>query len=190
MPMLREYEKGNRVTSVAVQSLGIGTIEHPSFTHATVIWDDGTWSKERYQDLIFVGYTRNEPLPIPTENGANAIPLAGSNEGLKDGSRKLDETPDFEKSNPKYNPDMPGGSSYQYGSASLNPDIFSAPLVPNETWMPSDGNAHSNFGSTLQDKNKGLNLPTTKIRQEELDKELQRVITKRLLSGRITEGSL
>ncbi len=49
---------------------------------------------------------------------------------------------------------------------------------------------HSNFGSTLQDKNKGLNLPTTKIRQEELDKELQRVITKRLLSGRITEGSL
>jgi len=189
--MLREYEKGNRVTSVAIQSLGIGTIEHPSFTHATVVWDDGTWSKERYQDLIFVGHSRNEPLPIPTENGANPLPLVGSNEGLNDHSRKFDETPDFEKDNLKYNPDMPGGSSYQYGSANLNPDVFSAPLVAYETWNPEDGNSHSNFGSTLQNsKISGRDLPVAKIRQEELDKELQRVITKRLLSGRITEGSL
>lgn len=189
--MLREYEKGNRVTSVAIQSLGIGTIVHPSFTHATVVWDDGTWSKERYQDLIFVGQNQQSPLPIITENGSDPLPLVGSNEGLTDHSRKFDESPDYEKGNPKYNPDMPGGSSYQYGSANLNPEVFASPLVPYETWNPEDGTSHSNFGSTLQNsKISGRDIPLPKIRQEELDKELQRVITNRLLSGRITEGSI
>jgi len=183
--MLREYQTGNRVTSVAIQNLGIGTIVHPSFTHATVVWDDGTWSKERYQDLIFVGQSRDEPLPIPDleSNGADAAPLTGSNEGLLDEPNRFDESPDYEKDNPQYNPEMPGGSSYQYGSANLNPEIFSAPLVPTETWSPQSSLLSSQ-------KVSGLGIPVAKIRQEELDKELGRVITNRLLSGRITEGSL
>jgi hypothetical protein len=177
--MLREYQTGNRVVSVAISDLGVGTIAHPSFTHATVVWDDGTWSKERYQDLIFVGVSRDTPLPTGP-NGSSPETLVGSNEGLRDSPTRLDEKPDNEKFLPRLNPDLPGSSSYQYGSASLNPEIFAAPtpkvlmaapLVSREQWPPE----------SIQP-----NPPLGKIRQELLDDELNRVVRNRLLTGRLT----
>ena len=90
--MLREWHPGQRVTSIAVQSLGVGTILVPSISHVIVEWDDGSWSKERYQDIIYVGESKLEPLPIPTKGG-NPIPRRGSNDSTLDGSRKLDFDP-------------------------------------------------------------------------------------------------
>ena len=76
--MLRDYQPGNRITSIAVQDLGLGTIIVPSLTNVIVEWDDGTWSKERYQDIIFIGQSKDEPLPIPGEGGFKKK-LVGSN---------------------------------------------------------------------------------------------------------------
>ena len=39
-------------------------------------------SKERYQDLIYVGESKLEPLPIPTKGG-NPILCRGSNTTLR-----------------------------------------------------------------------------------------------------------
>lgn len=85
--MLREWHPGQRVTSIAVQSLGVGTILVPSISHVIVEWDDGSWSKERYQDIIYVGESKLEPLPIPTKGG-NPIPRRGSNDSTLDGANK------------------------------------------------------------------------------------------------------
>ena len=81
--MLRDYQPGNRITSIAVQDLGLGTIIVPSLTNVIVEWDDGTWSKERYQDIIFIGQSKDEPLPIPGKGGFKKK-LVGSNDKQKD----------------------------------------------------------------------------------------------------------
>lgn len=180
--MLREYQTGNRVVSVAISDLGVGTIVHPSFTHATVVWDDGTWSKERYQDLIFVGVSRDSPLPT-SPNGSSPETLVGSNEGLKDSSTRFDEKPDNEKFLPNLNPDLPGSSSYQYGSANLNPEVFAAPLVPKEKWKLGKVST-GDFGAAVDTAIPSP--PLGKIKQELLDQELNRVVRNRLLSGRLT----
>jgi hypothetical protein len=180
--MLREYQAGNRVVSVAISSLGVGTIVHPSFTHATVVWDDGTWSKERYQDLIFAGVSRDSPLPTGP-NGSSPETLVGSNEGLRDSPNRFDETPDNEKSLPSLNPDLPGSSSYQYGSSNLNPEVFAAPLVPREKWQLGTIST-GDFGGAVDTAIP--NPPLGKIRHELLDQELNRVVRNRLLSGRLT----
>jgi len=184
--MLREFETGQQVVSVAISSLGVGTILHPSFTHATVVWPDGTWSKERYQDLVYVGESAQEPLPLPNNDlvsiaGSPQAPIR-SNEDADDGPRRLDETPDFLRDNPRLNPDTVGSGSYEYGTSSLNPEIFqaerrnfSAALVPRETWSPEPNRSNSvrpEFSETT-------------IRQELLDQEIGKVLTNRLLLGRI-----
>lgn len=186
--MLREFETGQQVVSVAISSLGVGTILHPSFTHATVVWPDGTWSKERYQDLVYVGESAQEPLPLPTNElisnaGSPQQPIR-SNEDADDGPRRLDETPDYLRDNPRLNPDTVGSGSYEYGTASLNPEIFkaerrnfslSAPLVPKETWSP-DPDRSSSVRPEFSE---------TTIRQELLDDEIGKVLTNRLLLGRV-----
>ena len=128
--MLRDYQPGNRITSIAVQDLGLGTIIVPSLTNVIVEWDDGTWSKERYQDIIFIGQSKNEPLPIPGEGGFKKK-LVGSNDKQKDGSRRLDFEPQekFDDPSSAFRPEP-----YVYGVASLNQDIgFLA-----ETWIPTE----------------------------------------------------
>ena len=121
--MLRDYSPGQRVTSIAVQSLGIGTILVPSTTHVIVEWDDGSWSKERYQDLIYVSESADAPLPLPFEGG-NPIPRRGSNDNTKDGSRKLDLDPQHEFDDSVFGQgvDRPPANPYSVGS--LNPTIF------------------------------------------------------------------
>jgi len=128
--VLRDYQPGNRITSIAVQDHGLGTIIVPSLTNVIVEWDDGTWSKERYQDIIFIGQSKDEPLPIPGEGGFKKK-LVGSNDKQKDGSRKLDFEPQekFDDQTSVFRPEP-----YVYGTASLNQDIgFLA-----ETWIPTE----------------------------------------------------
>ena len=123
--MLREFTSGERVTSIAVQDLGVGTVIYPSISHVIVKWDDGSWSKERYQDLIFVGESIDYPLPIPDPSGTK-IPRRGSNEKVVDNALRLDLPPqeDFDDPSEDFRP-----KPYQYGTASLNPDIFET-----DTW--------------------------------------------------------
>lgn len=128
--MLRDYQPGNRVTSIAVQDLGLGTVVVPSLTNVIVEWDDGSWSKERYQDLIFIGNSQDEPLPVPGKGGSQKE-LKGSNDKQRDSSRRLDFEPQEKFDNPEaeFRP-----QPYVYGTASLNQDIgFLA-----EDWVPSE----------------------------------------------------
>ncbi len=123
--MLRDYSPGQRVTSIAVQSLGIGTVLVPSTTHVIVEWDDGSWSKERYQDLIYVGESADEPLPIPTLGG-NPIPRRGSNDKTKDSSTKLDLDPQHKFDDSVFGSKQNRPPAYMYSVSSLNPTIFEA----------------------------------------------------------------
>ena len=128
--MLRDYQPGNRVTSIAVQDLGLGTVVVPSLTNVIVEWDDGSWSKERYQDLIFIGNSQDEPLPVPGKGGSQKnLRVLMINQ--RDSSRRLDFEPQEKFDNPEaeFRP-----QPYVYGTASLNQDIgFLA-----EDWVPSE----------------------------------------------------
>ncbi len=123
--MLREFTSGERVTSIAVQDLGVGTVIYPSISHVIVHWDDGSWSKERYQDLIFIGSSMASPLPTPDSSG-NKIPLRGTNDKALDNPLRLDlpAQEKFDDPSSKFRP-----QPYQYGTASLNPEIFES-----DTW--------------------------------------------------------
>ena len=167
--MLREWHPGQRVTSIAVQSLGVGTILVPSISHVIVEWDDGSWSKERYQDLIYVGESKLEPLPIPTKGG-NPIPRRGSNDNTLDGSRKLDFDPqeDFDDDTipNQMNPERPANQN-PYSSGSLNPEIFEVESFDEVSYAPDRGRF----------SNPAL------LRQQTLDSALERAMTNWLLQG-------
>ena len=167
--MLREWHPGQRVTSIAVQSLGVGTILVPSISHVIVEWDDGSWSKERYQDLIYVGESKLEPLPIPTKGG-NPIPRRGSNDSTLDGSRKLDFDPqeDFDDDTipNQMNPDRPANQN-PYSSGGLNPFVFEVESFDDISYA-SDRGYYSN---------------PTLLRQQTLDSALERAMTNWLLQG-------
>lgn len=53
--MLREFKPGEKVTSITIRELGVGTIHTVGFDDAIVVWSDGSWSRERLQDLIWAG---------------------------------------------------------------------------------------------------------------------------------------
>jgi hypothetical protein len=51
--MTRNWQVGDRVTSIAVSSYpGVGVIEHIRFDGIDVRWNDGSWSQERPIDCV------------------------------------------------------------------------------------------------------------------------------------------
>lgn len=169
--MLREYSPGERVTSIAVQDLGVGTVVVPSTTHLIITWDDGSWSKERYQDIIFVGADPNAPLPVPNKGGSH-IPLRGTNTDLSDNEYRLDLAPqhrfDDSMSDAFRPPSTPTGVS------SLNPAIFEArmkhtlraEIINEEQWWINKGQTPP---------------PMALLRQNLLEDELQSALNRWLL---------
>jgi hypothetical protein len=57
---MRAWKEGDRVSSIATQYPGTGRIIRIGFDSIEVRWPDGSWSRERPQDLIFGG--RDEDL--------------------------------------------------------------------------------------------------------------------------------
>ena len=138
--MLREYSPGERVTSIAVQDLGVGTVVVPSTTHLIVQWDDGSWSKERYQDVIFVGADKDAPLPVPHEGGTH-IPLRGTN--TEDTEYRLDLAPQHKFDDSMSDAFRPPPQPFSVSS--LNPAIFEAPTGWTKHYIPPK------FGYNIED---------------------------------------
>lgn len=76
--MNRSFRPGDRVTSVAVRTplAGVGRILESHFHGVTVLWQDGTRSVERLEDLIYAGRSTDpDPLSLPI---SNPLPSAGA----------------------------------------------------------------------------------------------------------------
>ena len=66
---MREWRVGDRVSSIATSYPGVGTIINVRFSDIEVRWPDGSWSRERPQDLIFGGRPEDPVTPL----GANIV---------------------------------------------------------------------------------------------------------------------
>jgi len=73
---MRAWKEGDRVSSIATQYPGAGRIIRIGFDTIEVRWPDGSWSRERPQDLIFGGRDEDPVTPF----GAN-IPDPTVNQG-------------------------------------------------------------------------------------------------------------
>jgi len=73
---MRAWKEGDRVSSIATQYPGTGRIIRIGFDSIEVRWPDGSWSRERPQDLIFGGRDEDPVTPF----GAN-IPEPTFNQG-------------------------------------------------------------------------------------------------------------
>jgi len=73
---MRAWKEGDRVSSIATQYPGPGRIIRIGFDSIEVRWPDGSWSRERPQDLIFGGRDEDPVTPF----GAN-IPEPTFNQG-------------------------------------------------------------------------------------------------------------
>ncbi len=66
---MREWRVGDRVSSIATSYPGVGTIINVRFGDVEVRWPDGSWSRERPQDLIYGGRSEDPVTPL----GANIV---------------------------------------------------------------------------------------------------------------------
>ncbi len=66
---MREWRVGDRVSSIATSYPGVGTIINVRFSDIEVRWPDGSWSRERPQDLIYGGRSEDPVTPL----GANIV---------------------------------------------------------------------------------------------------------------------
>ena len=66
---MREWRVGDRVSSIATSYPGVGTIINVRFGDIEVRWPDGSWSRERPQDLIYGGRPEDPVTPL----GANIV---------------------------------------------------------------------------------------------------------------------
>lgn len=66
---MRDLQPGDKVTSIAIQATGVGTVERVSFDHVYVRWADNRWSQERLQDLIFIGNAKIAPFAFAPNEG-------------------------------------------------------------------------------------------------------------------------
>jgi len=75
--MNRSYRPGDRVTSVAVRTplSGVGRVLESHFHGVTVLWEDGTRSVERLNDLIYAGRSTDpHPATLPVSHELPASP--------------------------------------------------------------------------------------------------------------------
>ena len=78
---MREWRVGDRVSSIATSYPGVGTIINVRFSDIEVRWPDGSWSRERPQDLIYGGRSEDPVTPL----GA----ISWSQLSIKDGDESL-----------------------------------------------------------------------------------------------------
>lgn len=49
-----KWQVGDRLTSVAIEGMAVGTVTNVDFDRLKVIWPDGRWSYENYSDVALV----------------------------------------------------------------------------------------------------------------------------------------